>query len=263
MISFTDAQLNAWLVSFMLPLARILGLIMVAPGFGHVDVPGQVKIGLGIFITLAIAPALPPIVSVNLFSFQGLLALAIQILVGVAMALTMQMVFAAVTMAGELIGLQMGIGFATFYDPESAGESSVVSQFLGWLALLAFFATNAHLALLATLTESFQALPVSPQLLAGTGLKTVADGASVVFQAGVQLALPIIAVLLMTNIVLAVLTRSAPQMNIFAIGFPITLGVGLLVLDLTLPYYAAQTNSLFQVALESVQVLVRNFANAR
>jgi flagellar biosynthetic protein FliR len=166
-------------------------------------------------------------------------------------------------MAGDLIGLQMGIGFATFFDPDNTAGSGVVSQFLGWLALLAFFATNAHLALIGTLTESFQALPVSPQLLAGTGLKAVADGASVVFQAGVQLALPLIAVLLMTNIVLAVLTRSAPQMNIFAIGFPITLGVGLLVLDLALPYYAAQTNSLFQATLESIQVLIGGFAHTR
>ncbi len=263
MISVTDAQLNAWLVSFMLPLARILGLIMVAPGFGHADVPNRVKIGLGIFITLAIAPALPPIASFDLFSFQGLLALAIQILVGVAMGLIMQMAFAAVTMAGELIGLQMGIGFATFYDPDNTAGSAVISQFLSWLALLAFFATNVHLALIGTLTESFHALPVSPQLLGGAGLKAVADGASVIFQAGVQLALPIIAVLLMTNIVLAVLTRSAPQMNIFAIGFPITLGVGLLLLDLTLPYYAGQTEALFQSALESMQVLFGGFANTR
>jgi flagellar biosynthetic protein FliR len=165
-------------------------------------------------------------------------------------------------MAGELIGLQMGIGFATFYDPDNTAGSSVVSQFLGWLALLAFFAANAHLALIGTLAESFHALPVRPQLLAGTGLKTVADGAAIVFQAGVQLALPIIAVLLMTNIVLAVLTRSAPQMNIFAIGFPITLGVGLLVLDLALPYYAGQTEAMFQSALEAIQNVLSKFAGS-
>jgi flagellar biosynthesis protein FliR len=263
MIHVTDAQLNAWLVGFILPLARILGLIMVAPGFGHNSVPAQAKIGLGVFITLAISPTLPAIEPIALYSFQGLVTLAMQTLIGIAMGFVMQLVFAAVEMAGDLIGLQMGIGFATLYDPNTASDSGVVSQFLSWLALLAFFATNAHLALIGTLAESFQALPITPHLLSGSGMKTIADSASVVFQAGLQLALPIIAVLLLTNIVLAVLTRSAPQMNIFAIGFPVTLGIGLIMLDLALPYYATQTNALFQNTLESMNTLIGEFASRR
>jgi flagellar biosynthetic protein FliR len=255
MISITDAQLNAWLAGFILPLARILGLIMVAPGFGHNSVPARVKIGLGIFITLAISPTLSVMEPIALYSFQGLLTLAMQTMIGIAMGFIMQLVFAAVEMAGELIGLQMGIGFATLYDPNNSAGSGIVSQLLSWLALLAFFATNAHLALIATLTDSFQALPITPHLVPGMGMgmKTVANSASVIFQSGVQLALPIIAVLLLTNIVLAVLTRSAPQMNIFAIGFPVTLGIGLIMLDLALPYYAAQTGALFQNSLASIE----------
>jgi len=260
MLTFTDAQLNACLAGFILPLARILGLIMVAPGFGHNSVPARVKIGLGIFIALAIMPNLPAIEPMTLYSFPGLITLAMQTLIGVAMGFIMQMVFAAVEMAGELIGLQMGIGFATLYDPNNSAGSGVVSQFLSWLALLVFFATDAHLALIGTLTESFHALPITPHLLSGAGMKAVADGASLIFQSGIQLALPIIAVLLLTNIVLAVLTRSAPQMNIFAIGFPVTLGVGLIMLDMALPYYATQTSILFQTTLQVIQTVVGKFA---
>jgi flagellar biosynthesis protein FliR len=260
MISITDAQLNAWLAGFMLPLARILGLIMVAPGFGHVSVPARVKIGLGLFITLTVMPTLPEIAPIMLFSLQGLIALAMQTLIGVAMGFIMQLVFSAVEMTGELIGMQMGLSFATLYDPNNSAGSGVVNQLLSWLALLAFFATNAHLALLMTLTDSFHALPVAPHVLSGEGMKGLADGAAIIFQAGVQLALPIIAVLLMTSIVLAVLTRSAPQMNIFAIGFPVTLGVGLIMLYIALPFYASPTSALFQAALATMQAVVAQLA---
>lgn len=259
MVSISDAQLNAWLAGFILPLARILGLIMVAPGFGHNSVPARVKIGLGVFITLSIMPTLPAMDTITLYSFQGLVALAMQTLIGIAMGFVMQLVFAAVEMAGELIGLQMGIGFATLYDPNNTAGSGVVSQFLSWLALLAFFAANVHLALIGTLAESFQALPVTPHALPASGMKAIAASASIVFQAGVQLALPIIAILLLTNIVLAVLTRSAPQMNIFAIGFPVTLGIGLIMLYLALPYYAGATYALFQSTLESMHPLIGAF----
>jgi len=256
-ISLTDAQLNAWLISFIWPLTRILGLIMVAPVFGHRAVPGRVKIGLGIFIALIIAPALPPMPDVGLGSWHGLFILVQQLLIGVAIGFIMRVVFAAVEAAGEIVGLQMGLGFASFFDPQSAGQTLVLARFFNMLAVLVFLAVNAHLLLIGVLVDSFQTLPISTQPLSAAGFFNVAAFGSTVFAVGLQLALPLITILLMTNLALGILTRSAPQLNIFAIGFPITLGVGLIVLDLTLPFFAPQLEQMIQNGFDATSTVIR------
>lgn len=257
MISFTDAQLNTWLINFIWPLTRILGLIMVAPVFGHRAVPGRVKIGLGIFIALIIAPTLPPMPDVSLGSWHGLFILVQQLLIGIAIGFIMRVVFAAVEAAGEIVGLQMGLGFASFFDPQSAGQTLVLARFFNMLALLVFLAVNAHLLMIGILVDSFQSLPISTRPLSAAGFYNVAAFGSTVFAVGLQLALPLIAILLMTNLSLGILTRSAPQLNIFAIGFPITLGVGLIVLDLTLPYFVPQLEQLIQNGFQATTMLIQ------
>ena len=251
MISLTEAQLNTWLISFIWPLTRILGLIMVAPVFGHRSVPARVKIGLGVFIALIVSPTLPPLPDVGLGSWQGLLILVQQMLIGIAIGFVMRVVFAAIEAAGEIVGLQMGLGFASFFDPSSAGQTLVIARFFNMLAILVMLAVNAHLLLLGVLVESFQNLPISAQPLSAGGFFTVASFGSVVFSSGLQLALPIIAILLMTNLSLGILARSAPQLNLFAIGFPITLGVGLIVLNVTLPYFVPQFEAMIQNGLKT------------
>jgi len=260
MISVTDAQINTWLVTLLWPLARILGLIMAAPVLGHGSVPARIKIGLGVFITLVIAPALPPLPEISVASPGGFFILIMQVLIGVAMGLVMRLAFSAVEMAGEIIGLQMGLGFASFFDPQSASNINTLSSFLGLLAALAFLAINGHLLLLGTLVDSFTALPVASNPLPGQSMFVIAQAGSIIFSHGVLLALPLIAILLMTNLALAILNRSAPQLNIFAIGFPITLGVGLIAFDISLPYLAGQTSTLFQSVLQTVQSVTAGFA---
>lgn len=259
MISVSDAQLNAWLIGFVWPLARILGLIMAAPIFGHRSVPARVKIGLGFFIALIVSPALPPMPDVGLGTWAGLLILIQQIIVGIAVGFTMRIVFAAVEAAGEIIGLQMGLGFAAFFDPQSAGQTLVMARFFNMLAVLLFLAINAHLLLLGVLVESFQSLPIGTPLFSGAGFYSVASFGASIFAIGLQLALPVIAILLMTNLALGILTRTAPQLNIFAIGFPITLGVGLLVLNVTLPYFAPQFELMIHNGLKSATHLLQIF----
>ncbi len=257
MISFTDAQLNAWLINFIWPLTRILGLIMVTPVFGHRAVPARVKVGLGVFIALIVSPALPPMPDVGLGTWYGLLVLVQQFLIGVAIGFVMRVVFTAVEAAGEIVGLQMGLGFAAFFDPQSAGQTMVLARFFNILAVLVFLAVNGHLLVLGILVESFQTLPIAAQPVSAAGFRNVAAFGSTIFAVGLQLALPLIAILLMTNLALGILTRSAPQLNIFAIGFPITLGVGLIMLDITLPYFAPQFERMIQNGLEASVSVVR------
>ena len=257
MVSLTDAQLNAWLISFIWPLTRILGLVMVMPALGHRSVPGRVKIGLGIFVTLIVAPTLPPMPDVALGSWHGLLVLVQQFLIGVAMGFIVRVVFAAFETAGEIIGLQMGLGFASFFDPQSAGQSLVLARFFNILATLVFLAVNAHLLMIGALVDSFQSLPIGTQPLSAAGFHNVAAFGSTIFSVGLQLSLPVLAIMLMTNLSLGILTRSAPQLNIFAIGFPITLGVGLIVLDLTLPYFVPQLELMLQNGFQATTMVIQ------
>lgn len=252
MLNFTDAQLNAWLISFIWPLTRILGLIMVVPVFGHRSVPARVKVGLGVFITLVIAPALPPMPDVGLSSWHGLFVLIQQFLIGVAIGFVMRIAFAAADAAGEIIGMQMGLGFAAFFDPQSAGNTLVLGRFFNMLAVLVFLAVNAHLTMLGVLVESFQVLPISTQPLSAGGFNTAARFGAAIFAIGLQLSLPLIAILLLVNLALGILTSSAPQLNIFAIGFPITLAVGLVMLTFTLPYFLPQFELMFRQAFEAM-----------
>jgi flagellar biosynthetic protein FliR len=139
-------------------------------------------------------------------------------------------------MAGSLIGLQMGLGFATFFDPINSAQVPVVAQFLGILFSLIFLALNGHLLMIEVLAESFRAFPIGAQPSSAMGWKTLVDWGGEIFRTGLLLALPMIAALLIANLSIGIMTRAAPQLNIFAVGFPITLAAGFLVLFVTLPY---------------------------
>ena len=138
MFTVTYAQLNAWLTAFLWPFTRIAALVAAAPVLGHASLPARVKIGLAAFITLIVAPTLPPMPQVTVFSAAGVWILVMQLLIGAALGFAMQLVFAAVEMAGSLVGLQMGLGFATFFDPSSNASAQVIASFLNMVALLAF-----------------------------------------------------------------------------------------------------------------------------
>ncbi len=253
MITLSSTQLNAWIAAFIWPLTRILGLIATAPLFGNVSIPSQVKVALGFMLTLIIAPGLPALPNVEPMSLAGLLILVQQLVLGLAMGFAMTVVFTAVEMAGEAVGLTMGFGFATFFDPQTHGRSSAINQFLSLLAVMLFLATNVHLAMLSALADSFRTLPIAAAPASSLGLRQIAAWGGLVFSSGAQLALPMIAALLVTNIALGILTRAAPQLNLFGIGFPITLGVGFMVLALSLPYLATPIGRLFVVGLDMIR----------
>ena len=256
MISITTAELNALLAAFLWPLARILALVASAPVLGNPSVPLRARLGLSLIITLAVAPTLGPMPQVDPGSQAGLLILAQQIVIGLAMGFAMRIVFVAVEMAGVLAGLQMGLGFATFFDPENAGQVSIIGQFLGLIVTLAFLTINGHLQMIALLSRSFGALPISGEPLAAPALRTLVFWGGEIFSAGLLLSLPLLAALLITNLALGVLTRAAPQLNIFAIGFPLTLSIGLVVLALALPYFTPVLERLIQDGLQMMLQIV-------
>lgn len=201
--------------------------------FSSRGLPNQVKIGLGILLTLIIAPTLPPLPAIGIFSAQGLLILVEQLVIGLAIGFCVRIVFAAVDMAGQMAGMTMGLGFASFYDPQTQGQTTSLNQFFVLLATLVFLAMNGHLMLIQALADSFVSFPIgSAQQV--NALAIVQWGGKI-FSAGLLLALPVTAALLITNMALGILTRTAPQLNLFGIGFPITLGMGFLMVAWTLP----------------------------
>lgn len=179
-----------------------------------------------------------------------------QIIIGVAMGFTIRLIFTAVEMAGELAGLQMGLGFASFYDPVNAAHSAVITQWLGMIAALAFLAMDGHLYMLSALAESFRTLPIGSMIPAKGFYGVVSWGGSI-FAYGLQISLPLLAALLTANIALGILTRAAPQLNLFAIGFPITLAVGFLVLVLSMPHFITLLDRLIHEGLGAMLNLGR------
>ena len=260
MITLTSGELNAWIAGLLWPLTRILGLITASPLFGNNAVPVSMKVSLGVLLATIMAPAVPAIPAADPMSMAGLLILMQELLIGVAMGFSMRIVFAAVEFAGEVSSMTMGLGFATFFDPNSAGRSSAIGQLLALVATMAFLAVNAHLVLLSALAESFVTLPISATPMSiGAPLELVKWGGRI-FSAGLQLALPIIAALLITNVALGILTRAAPQLNLFGIGFPVTLGVGMLTISLVMPYMGAPIVNLFNQGVEASRLIPRSGA---
>ncbi|MDN2702413.1 flagellar biosynthetic protein FliR [Janthinobacterium sp. SUN100] len=260
MLTLSSIELNTWIAALLWPLSRILGLIAAAPLFGNAAVPATVKVSLGALLAMIIAPTVPALPAVNPMSLPGLLILTQEMLVGLAMGFSIRIVFSAIEMAGEISSLTMGLGFASFFDPQTKGRSSAISQFLVMLATLMFLTVNGHLVLLAALAESFVSLPISSSPISGGGFQQLAAWGGEIFRSGLQISLPIIAALLLTNVALGILTRAAPQLNIFGIGFPVTLGVGLLVISMVLPYLATPFQNMFLRGIETARLLPRGFA---
>jgi flagellar biosynthetic protein FliR len=236
MISVTSAQLDTWLAALIFPLVRILAMISTSPVLGNQQVPKRVKIGLSVLLALIVAPTIAEMPSIPVGSPQGLLIIIQQIIIGVAMGFTLRLIFTTIEMAGELAGLQMGLGFASFYDPVNSAYSPIVARWLGMIAILAFLAADWHLYMLSALAQSFVTLPIGGAM-SSNGYYSVAGWGASIFAFGLQIALPIVAALLFTNIALGILSRAAPQLNLFAVGFPITLTIGFVVLILSLPYF--------------------------
>ncbi|WP_034915688.1 MULTISPECIES: flagellar biosynthetic protein FliR [Erwinia] len=244
MITFDSSQLIAWTSQLFWPLARVLALIMTAPLLSEKAISRKVKLGLGVMITWVLIPSLPP-VNMTLFSVGGFWLLIQQILIGIAIGFTMQFAFAAVRTAGEVIGLQMGLSFATFFDPASRLNMPVLARFMDLLVMLLFLTFNGHLWLISMVADSFHTLPIGGEPVNANAFMALTKAASLIFLNGLRLALPLITLLLTLNLALGLLNRVAPQLSVFAIGFPVTLSLGIVFLSLMMPLIAPFSEHLF------------------
>ncbi len=258
MINFDSSQLVLWIGQLFWPLARVLALIMTAPLLSEKSISKKVKLGLGLMITWVLIPTLPP-VNVSIFTIGGFWLLIQQILIGVAIGFTMQFAFAAVRTAGEVIGLQMGLSFATFFDPASRLNMPVLARFLDMLAMLLFLSFNGHLWLISMVADSFNTLPIGGNLINGNAFLALTKAASLIFLNGMRLALPLITLLLTLNLALGLLNRVAPQLSVFAIGFPVTLSIGIIFMSLMMPLLAPFCEHLFSEVFDLLASILSEF----
>jgi flagellar biosynthetic protein FliR len=235
MVAFTDAQLQAWLAAFFLPFCRILALFTAAPVLSLRSVPARARVGLSIVLAATIAPSVAMPVRADLVSVIGLGYVAQEVAVGLAIGFAARLVFAAFDLAGEVIGLQMGLSFAGFFDP-AGGQGTAVGTFLNTTATLLFLALNGPLLLIAATLRSFATLPVgNVPFEFARRFDPVALGAEV-FAIALLIAVPFLALILFVNLLLGVMSRVAPQLSLFSIGFPITIGAGLVLLAVGMPW---------------------------
>jgi flagellar biosynthetic protein FliR len=235
MISVTEAQLLAWISPLLWPFLRVLALFSTLPVLSQRNVPARVRVALAFFITLCAQASLPPMPVVALDSAEALMLVIQQLLIGLSLGFAVRIVFAAVGFAGELIGLQMGLNFAGFFDPSSGGQGTTLGRFFGTIVSWLFIVINGHLLVIAAVVQSFHAFPVGPEPFAFLRTTQPQVWGAEIFSVGLWIALPVMSMLLFTNLVLGVISRVSQQMNIFAIGFPITVSVGLIGVLLTLP----------------------------
>lgn len=250
MITFSTAQWYAWIAALIYPLVRVLSFTASAPFFSNLGIPMRIRLLLGLAITFGIMPLVPPLPPVDPSSGIGLLMLGREIMIGAGMGFALRVIFSAINLTGEQIGFQMGIGFAVFYDPQNSTQVPVVAQLLALLQILVFLSINGHLMMVATLAQSFQAIPISTTPLAAGSWLNLAEWGGRIFSAGLLMAMPVTVALIVTNLSLGVLTRAAPQLNLFAIGFPITIIGGFTMLLFSLGYLAVPLQRLFEEGLQ-------------
>lgn len=260
MIEVSSDQLQLWVVSFIWPFCRIGAFFMASPLLGHSAIPMRVKVVLAALLSLLLAPNLPPLPAVPVFSWAGLGIVVEQFLIGMAIGLCMRVTFTAVESAGEIIGLQMGLGFASFYAPDTGSNSMVLSRLLFMFTLLMFLAFDAHLLVLELLAGTFSSLPIGGVRFDPSAWQMLARYGSTIFLSGLLLAMPLVAALLITNLAMGILNRAAPQLTVFSVGFPLTLTLGLVLLTVLMGDLGGFLEGMFGNALRFLESLLAGMA---
>jgi len=249
---FTGEELSTMVGGYFWPFVRIAAMISAMPVFSSNFIPVKVRLILAIALTLIIAPVIPPVPAVDAISIQGFLIILQQLLVGVSMGFIFHMVFAAFTIGGQIIAMQMGLGFSTMVDPVNGSQTPVLSMFYILLVTLLFFILNGHLVMIGVVAKSFTTLPIATSGIEAQNFWDIVVWGKNMFIGAVLVALPAITALLFVNMSLGMIGRAAPQLNIFAVGFSITIVAGFFVIMMSMSVVVSQ----FEViALEAFNLI--------
>lgn len=229
----SEQDIMQFINQYYLPFIRIGAMFMVAPIFSARIVNTRFRLMLALMLGVIVAPLLPPMPSVPLLSFQSIALIVQEMLIGVVVGFVFQVVFQVFVLSGQYMAMKMGLGFASMNDPTNGVQTTVLSQFFLMLVTLMFIAINGHLILISTIIDSFTTFPIGNALPAAALFDVVKLGGWM-FASALVIALPVLTALLFVNIAFGVMSRAAPQLNIFAVGFPFTLIMGLVLIWLGL-----------------------------
>jgi flagellar biosynthetic protein FliR len=229
-MTFSEDELLAYLAAFVWPFFRISSMFISIPVFSVRSVPAKLRLMLSLLITIVISPTLPAMPVVDLFSFQGWMITVQQIALGLTTGFILQMVFSIMLFAGQSIAYSMGLGFASMVDPATGVQVPVIAQLFVICSSLLFLGLNGHLLLIEMLAQSFTSMPVADHGMDKQDLWMVVAWSSQIFAGGLLLAMPIIATLLFVNISFGIASKAAPQLQLFGVGFPITILLGMVLI---------------------------------
>ncbi|WP_404399885.1 flagellar type III secretion system protein FliR [Idiomarina seosinensis] len=256
-MDIVTATIIEWLEQHLWPLIRVSSMIMSMALFSGTLVNARVKTLLSVAIIFAVAPALPTITTpYEMTSVAGFVITAQQVLIGVGLGLLSVMFLQAFVLGGQIIAMQIGLGFASMVDPSNGQQVPVVAQFFLMLASLIFLALDGHLLMIQMVVASFDSIPVGLSGLDADAFRMIADWGSYMFSAALAAMLSGIIALLLINLSFGVMTRASPQLNIFAIGFPITMVSGLIVMWLTLGGFIFHFENLWAQVIQTMCRLI-------
>lgn len=230
---------------------------MTAPIIGTQTVPVRIRLGIAIAISWVIVPVIPKFPVVDPLSFDGVIISLQQVLIGIALGLTVRVIFVVLELAGQAIGQLMGLMLASMVDPQNGNHVPIIGQFYLLLATLLFLAMDGHLLMIAALAKSFVWLPVGSGGLQPDKLWELIHWSGVMLATAVLIALPAMVSMLVVNLGFGVMTRAAPQLNIFAVGFPVMIIIGVTVIMLSLEGFAPHMLRLFNDAINMMPVMVQ------
>ncbi|WP_052470272.1 flagellar biosynthetic protein FliR [Thiolapillus brandeum] len=256
MLQFSAGDILNTTAGLLWPFMRIGAMMVAAPVFSASSLPLRVRILLAVLVAWILLPVLPNPPRVDLISGQAFLIGFYQILIGLAMGFMLQLVFAVFIIAGQSIAMAMGLGFASAVDPQNGVQVPVISQFLLIMVTLIFLSLDGHLVFLDLMAESFRLLPVGMMHPPVDQLKALAYWGTYMFSSGLLVALPAVTGLLLVNIAFGVASRAAPQLNIFAVGFPVMIMAGFSLLVLIAPSLTDHFSNILVDALGFIRRLL-------
>lgn len=259
MIELEALEISHWISRYLYPFARFSGLFMVMPLIGTRMVPAPIRIILAFAVTIAIVPILPPFPHYDALSLNSFLVILQQLLIGIALGFVIELVTQVFVIAGQLMAMQTGLGIATTVDPSHGSSVVVISQWLLFMVSLVFLSLNGHLVMIEILVDSFRTLPIGFDGFGAQHFGLIVTWSSWMFAAAVVIAIPVMTALLIVNLSFGVMARAAPQLNVFALGFPVTMIVGLFILSLSMGDIAQS----FQGYMEELFEFIKHLTELR
>jgi flagellar biosynthetic protein FliR len=256
MLELVD-EISRWLPGYMLVFARLSAMIMAMPILGYSTIPVNIRIILSFLFTLIIAPTL----GIQDIVFSGMtqmvLILMKEILIGLVIGFGAQLIFEGFSMAGQFVGMQMGLAILQVFDPSSEQQQPIVTQFWMMIMIIFFLVTDSHYVLVQTLFENFTLVKLGQGVFDPALGRNFINGGALIFELAMRFAAPAVIFLLLIDIAIAFVARVMPQMNVFFVSLPLKIALGFVVLIISLRLFQLMFGVIFDQIVDFMMANIR------